>query len=156
RGAAVDAELLLDHAGGRGKDHVRRRSRDDDEIERLRIAIGGGQRTLRGLEAEVAARHAVRSEMAKADAGPLDDPLVRGFDAVGRQPLGQRRIADPVRRQEAAGTGDARVKWQLDRHADWAATKAGAPLVSAVPGMAASVARMRSCTRSSRPLLAAS
>ena len=67
---------------------------------------------------EVAAGDVGRGEVAKADAGALDDPFVGGLDAVPRQARREVGVADPVGRKVAAGAGDAGVAIESGRHAD--------------------------------------
>ena len=62
-----------------------------------RIAVGGFERAPRGEDGEVAAGHVGRGEMAKADAGALDDPVVGGLDPVLGQARGEIGVADAVR-----------------------------------------------------------
>ena len=73
------------------------------------------ERVARGLERR--GRCALTSacgEVARADAGALDDPLVGRLDAVGRQFGGQVGVGHAARRQVAAGAGDARIAWSCE------------------------------------------
>ena len=83
RRAVGDAEARLDRHRGRGKRMVRRRGREHDEIDRLRIDVGVRR-------APRAPRASARSEVSSpsrrdvplADAGALHDPLVGGVDQL--------------------------------------------------------------------------
>ncbi len=86
--------------------------------------------TPRSLEVTVGA-----AKWRNADAGALDDPLVRRLDTVGGQARGQRLVADLVGRQEAAGSGDSSVAGGGRRHADWMASDVGTPFAAPAPGM---------------------
>ncbi len=61
-----------------------------------RVAVGSLERAPRGMHGEVAAGDVGRREVAKADAGALDDPVVGGLDAVARQPRGEVGVAQPL------------------------------------------------------------
>jgi hypothetical protein len=102
----VHTELLLQQAGGRREHHVGRAGRNDDEVDVRGVDIGRFEREFRGHEGQIAADHIGRSEVARLDAGALDDPLIGSLDASQRQLLGQCFIAQAVRRQVAAGARD--------------------------------------------------
>ena len=80
RRAALHAELRLQQAGGAGKDEVRRRGRDDDEVDVLGLQAGGVERAAAGLEREVARSLRLLGDVALRDAGALADPLVAGVE----------------------------------------------------------------------------
>ncbi|MNT39685.1 hypothetical protein D3C72_1759530 [compost metagenome] len=65
---------------------------------------------LRGFEAEIAAADIGRREVARVNAGALDDPLIGSFDAACRQILGKVVIGDAAGGQVAAGAGNARKR----------------------------------------------
>jgi hypothetical protein len=79
--AAGDAQLVLQDAGRRREHHVRRRRRDDDQVDVGRLAAGSLERVPGGLRAEVAGRDVGSGEVARADAGAFDDPVIGGLDA---------------------------------------------------------------------------
>ena len=107
RSAAGDAELLLHQARGRRKHHVRRAGCDDDQVDARGIDIGGFERAPCRGHREVAAADIGLGEVACANAGALDDPLIGGFDAVDRELRSQSVVGQAFGRQEAAGAGDA-------------------------------------------------
>ena len=156
RRAAGDAELLLHQARGRREHHVGRAGRDDDQIDAGGVDIGRFERTSRGLYREVAAADIRLGEMARSDAGAFDDPLVRSLDAIEREPCGERVIRQTLRRQEAAGAGDAGMARRGRCHAVRAMSGAVPSPCATGTGMAASDSRIRSWTRSSKPFRAAS
>ena len=122
----------------------------------LGVAAGGLQRPARGDDRKIAGHDLGRSEMARTDAGALDDPCVRSLDAVACEALDQGVVGDPVGRQVAAGAGDARVAVHDEGASERAVSNAvGSPPRAAV-GNAASVATIRVWTRSSKPFRAAS
>ena len=61
----------------------------------------------RRAHAQIAARRARIGEVAGTDAGALDDPLVGGLDALGREFARKFGIGHAPRRQVATGAGDA-------------------------------------------------
>jgi hypothetical protein len=149
--AARDAQLVLQDGRRGRKHHVGRRGGDDDQVHVAGLAARRLERTNRRLEREVAAGHVRRREMARADAGALDDPLVGRFDAPLGEFPSQLIVGDPARWQIAAGASDARKEC----HQTWSdAASAG----TADEGRARSGAAwaMRARTRSSRLLRAAS
>ena len=157
RGAAVHAELLL-HQAGRGREHhVGRRRGHHDEVDRRRVQPGGKQGAAGRLDREVAGADVRLGEVARADAGALDDPLVGRLDALGRELSGQLVVGESLGRQEAAGAGDARVACGHGSQAVGAAAADGAGACGAgAAGIAVSVSRIRSWTRTSSPWRAAS
>jgi hypothetical protein len=97
-----DAELRLEDAGARRKDHVGGRRAEHDEVD-----VGG--RAPRGLEGaatcvqrEVRGELAVGGDVAFADAGASHDPVVARLDArlevlVGEDLLGQVAAGPVIR-----------------------------------------------------------
>ena len=73
------------------------------------LARQRGQRLEAGLQRQVAGHLAVGGEVARADAGALDDPVVRALDAVRRQAGDQVSVAQAMRGQRTAGAGNARM-----------------------------------------------
>ena len=76
----VHAEAILDVDRSGGKGVVRRRGRADDEIDVGRRHAGATEGRARGHFAERSRCFALAGNMALADAGPLDDPVIAGFD----------------------------------------------------------------------------
>ena len=107
RGATCDAEFVLEDGGGRGENHVRRRRRDDDQVDLRRVATCRLQRMPAGFERQVAAGDVRRSEMARTDTGALHDPLIGGFNPALCQLAAQIVVGDAVWREVAAGAGNA-------------------------------------------------
>ena len=105
--ATCDPELVLEDGGGRGENHVRRRRRDDDQVDLRRIATCRLQRMPAGFERQVAAGDVRRSEMARTDTGALHDPLVGGFDPALGQLAAQIVVGDAVWREVTASAGNA-------------------------------------------------
>src|SRR5262249_59396426 len=117
-GALGNAEPGLHRDGARRKGVVRRRGCDHDEIDRGRLDMRRSERGARRLDGELGRGLARRRDAALADAGALDDPLVRGLDLPG-----QLRIAEDVLRQVAA---DAEHDRTGDAHDAAPATRGGA------------------------------
>ena len=105
--AAMDAELFLHQASSRGEHHVGRGGGHDDEVDLLGTPARSFERLARGGHGEVAARHTFRGEVARANAGALNDPLVTGVDVALGQQLDHVLVRQALRRQIATGTGDA-------------------------------------------------
>ncbi len=85
----VRAELLLHQAGGRGEGHVRTHGRDDDDFDFLGRDASIGQAATRCFDREVTGGGTLGRDMAFADAGALDNPLVRGVDHLFEVSVGQ-------------------------------------------------------------------
>ena len=78
--AMGDAEGgLHGHRGGR-KSVVGRRGRQHDQVDRLGVDAGIGERGLGRLDRQVGGQLAVGGDMALANAGALHDPFVGGVD----------------------------------------------------------------------------
>ena len=101
-GAMRDAEPGLDRDRAGRKRVVRGGGGEHDEIDRLRLDPGGGKRGLRRLEPHVGGDLAGRRDVALADAGALDDPLVAGVDLAGELLVGE----DALRQVAAAAEHD--------------------------------------------------
>src|SRR5689334_1043228 len=114
---ALDAELGLQKARGARKDIVRRRGRNDDQVELIRPRIGGLQRLPARLEREIARALRCLGDAPLADTRALADPFVARLQPA----RGEVRIGHHVGRQKAAGAGNARVD-----HGATAATVGGA------------------------------
>ena len=76
----VCAELVLNHTGRRRKKHVGR-----DRGHNKRIQIGSRESALRqcaigSLNREIAGSHTCACDVALADAGAVEDPIVRCLD----------------------------------------------------------------------------
>src|SRR5580692_392224 len=103
-----DAELGLHRDRARRKRVVGRRCRQHDEIDRLSIDLGMGERGARRVRRHVRGPFAGRRDMALVDAGALHDPVVRGVDLAR-----QIAVGEDLRRQIAAAAEDDRT---LNRH----------------------------------------
>ena len=110
-GAAADAELRLQQASARRKHHVRRGCRDDDEVDVRGRAAGGRQRRAARVRREIAGEFVLRRDVALADAGALDDPLV----ARVHHRL-EVAVGDEARGQVAARSRDAREASRRGAH----------------------------------------
>ena len=94
----MDAEPVLDRDRGSGKGVVGRRGRQHDQIDRLGVDAGIGQRRPRRIDRQMRGELALRGDMALADAGALHDPFVGRVDlgrqfGIGQHPLRQIRAA---------------------------------------------------------------
>ena len=108
RRAAFRAELRLQHARGAREHHVRRSGRDHDETDVLRADAGRLDCLAAGRKREIARVFGVRSDMALANSGARENPLVGGIHHALEVLVGE-----DFARQVAAGAHDAGV----DRHA---------------------------------------
>ena len=93
-GDALNPQPRLDDAGRAGKDLVRGRGGEDDEIDLPGLHPGRGHRGLGRRHSQVGAALALGDHVPLADASAAEDPLVRGVDdllqvLVGDDPLGQ-------------------------------------------------------------------
>src|SRR5690606_3824893 len=79
---------------------------DDDEVEVVGRELGLAEGGAGGLEGHVGGAYAGVGEAAGLDARALDDPLVRGLDAVG---VDEVVVGDDPRGDVEAGPGD--VGW---------------------------------------------
>src|SRR5207248_3834722 len=102
--AVVDPERRLDLGCGRWKSLVGRRGRKHDDVDVAGVDAGMIERAARGLGSEAARRLPVRRDVAVADTGALDDPLIGRVDG-----LGQFLIGNAARWQRAANAGDDRA-----------------------------------------------
>ncbi len=96
RGAVGDAKFRLyrDRAGGKGI--VRRRGREQDEIDRLRIEVRMRQRCTRRLRGHLRRHFPGRGDATLMDAGALHDPFVGRVDLARELGVGEdltRQIA---------------------------------------------------------------
>ena len=96
--AVMDAKLVLNRDRGSGKGVVGRRGPQHDQIDRLGVNAGIGQRRPCRIDRQMRGELALCGNMALADAGPLYDPFVRRIDlgrqfGVGQHPLRQIRAA---------------------------------------------------------------
>ena len=67
---------------------VRRGRRHDDQVDLGGVDAGIGDRGLGRLEADDRGRLVIGSDVALADAGALDDPLVAGVDLLSEFGIG--------------------------------------------------------------------
>jgi hypothetical protein len=72
-----------------GKGVVRRRGRQHDQVDRLRIDPGIGQRGARGIDRQMRGELALGGDVALPDAGALHDPLVGRVDPRRQFGIGQ-------------------------------------------------------------------
>ena len=87
--AMVDAERVLHRDRGGGKGVVRRRGRQHDQVDRLRVDPGIGQRRARRIDRQMRGELALGGDVALPDAGALHDPLVGGVDPRRQFGIGQ-------------------------------------------------------------------
>jgi hypothetical protein len=113
--AHARAQLALNDGGHRGKGHVRRRRRHDDQVDVRRRLAGVGQGLPGGLDRQVAGRLIVARLVALPDAGAFLDPFVGRVDD-----LGQVGVGDDLLRQVRADAGDDAAS---DAH--WTVSPAG-------------------------------
>ena len=139
RCAIDDAELVLQQGRRTGKYVVGSGGRDDDQIDVPGLPSGRLQRAPAGFQRQVAAGDAGRCQMAVADAGSLDDPLVRRVESVRGD---QGRVADRFAGQVAAGTADS----GMDHRGLRQSQRVGAGITAA---MRAAMASGRRCRASS-------
>ena len=74
---------------GRRKGVVRRRGRQHDQVDRLRVDPGIGQRRARRVDRQMRGELALGGDVALPDAGALHDPLVGGVDLRRQFGIGQ-------------------------------------------------------------------
>ena len=84
------AQLVLHQAGGRGEKHVRRDRRDDDRVQIGGLQAALGERPPGGLGRQIAGGDALVHDVALANAGALDDPVIGGFDHFFEIVVGQK------------------------------------------------------------------
>src|SRR5690606_13700240 len=97
-------QRVLDEGGGGGERLIGRGGRQHDQVDVLRLKPRGLQRLARGIDGERGGRFVVLGDIALADAGALDDPLVAGIDAL--RELG---IGDHAARKRRAAAADDRA-----------------------------------------------
>jgi hypothetical protein len=85
---------------------IRRRGAHDDDIDLARRDAGSRHGLLRRFRTEGAERLARLGDVALANAGTLDDPLVVGVDPHGREVM----VRDDPVRYGVAGAGDIRER----------------------------------------------
>ena len=102
RGGTVHIEALLQQAGGAGKDTVRGRGRDDNEIDLARCLAGSLHRLGRRNFCQVTGRFITGGNMPLVDSGPVTNPFVRGIHDLFQIMVGQGLLG-----QIAAGTDDS-------------------------------------------------
>ena len=90
--AMVDAEPVLDRDRGRRESVVRRRGRHHDQVDRLRIDAGIGERRARGIDAEMRGELVVGRDVALPDAGALHDPVVGSVNSCRQFGIGQHLL----------------------------------------------------------------
>ena len=87
--AMGDTERVLDRHGCRRESVVRGRGRQHDQVDRLGVDAGIGERGVGGLDREMRGELVVGRDMAFADTGPLHDPLIGSVDAARQLGIGQ-------------------------------------------------------------------
>jgi len=87
--AMVNAEGGLHRHGRGGKGMVRRRGAEHDQVDRLGVDPGIGQRRARRVDRQMRGELALGGDMALPDPGSLHDPLVRGVDPRRQFGIGQ-------------------------------------------------------------------
>ncbi len=90
----MGAQPMLQEAGGAGKDDVRGRGAEHDEVDLAAVHVRGLQRASGGFEGEVTRGLPLGGDVTLADAGTLADPVVGCFDeflevGVGKDPVRQ-------------------------------------------------------------------
>ena len=100
--AMGDAEGGLHRDRGGGKGIIRRRGAEHDEVDRLRVDPGIGQRRARRVDGKMRGEFAFGGDVALPDAGAFHDPFVRGVDPGRQFGIGQ----DPLRQIGAAADHD--------------------------------------------------
>jgi hypothetical protein len=100
--AAGHAELGLNRHGARRKGPIGGRGREHDEINRLRIDLGGEERGAGRVQGHVRGGFAGRRDPSFVDAGALHDPLVGGIDGAREFRVGEH----PARQVAAAAQHD--------------------------------------------------
>ncbi len=96
--AIVDAECGLDQGRARREGLVGGRRGEHDQADLLGLDPGRGERLPRCLGRQRRRRLAVGGDVARFDAGPLDDPFVGRLD-----PLGELGIGHAPQRQRRSG-----------------------------------------------------
>ena len=114
RDAVRHAERGLDLRGGGGKRVIRRRGRDDHEVDVGGRRMRRGQRARGGRGPERRGRLAVGGDMALLDAGALDDPLVGRVDQLGEFVVGDDAFRQSRRRRPARPNGRAARDFRTD------------------------------------------
>ncbi len=98
------AKHILNQAGSAGEDIVRRRGRDNNQVERVRQNIRDIECPLCRLETECGGRLAFVGDITSVNAGALPDPFVGSLGDRGQILIGQNTF-----RQCHSPTDDMRV-----------------------------------------------
>ncbi len=88
----VDAEAVLHGDRGSGKGVVRRRGRQHDQVDRLRVDTGMFQRRTRRVDRQMRGKFTVGGDVALPDAGTLYDPLIGSIQPGGQFGIGQHLL----------------------------------------------------------------
>ena len=91
-GAVMDAKPVLHRDRGSRKRIVRRRRRQHDQVDRLRIDAGVFERGTRGVDRQMRGILAIGGDVTLPDAGALNDPLVRRIETGGQFRIGQHLL----------------------------------------------------------------
>ena len=89
RRAVVDAEFVLHRDRGGGKGVIRRRGGQHDQVDRLRVDPGIGQRGASGMNCQMRGELAFGGDVALPDTGSLHDPFVGRVDPRSQFGIGQ-------------------------------------------------------------------
>ena len=91
---AFCAELVLDETGGGGEHHIGRNGGDDDGLDFFRADAALGEALSGGFDGHIAGGLSFGDEVAFADTGALNDPLVIGFDHLFEVGVGKDTLRD--------------------------------------------------------------
>jgi hypothetical protein len=107
RDAIVDSQHRLHLGGGGGEGVVGRGGGQHDQVDVLRRDAGGRDRGDRGVARQRRGGLALARDMAEADPGPLDDPLVGRVDPLGQFGVGDAACGESGTRPRQHGTDHA-------------------------------------------------
>ena len=91
---------MLNQAGCRGEEHVRRDGRDDDYVNVRRRYASFGQSFLGRFHREIAGRHALVNQVAFPNSGAFHDPVMVRLDHLLEILISQKARRD-IRSQSA-------------------------------------------------------
>ena len=120
--AMIDAEPVLHGDSRRREGVVRRRGRQHDQVDRLRVHAGIAERRLRRLDRQVRGEFALGRDVPLANTGALHDPLVGGVD-----PRRQLRVGHHLLRQIRATAEHDRTNFRHETASCAACTELSAP-----------------------------
>ena len=108
-GGIFCADEPLHMAGGGGEKIIRRDRADENEVDLFGLDPRVFHRGLRGLRGHVACEFGVGGEAAFANAGALNDPLVRGFNHRFQLGIGEHTVGHITARADDGG-GSAKLR----------------------------------------------